>query len=424
MAELSTSHVNNSLKLLAAVAADRDAVYEEISDCIFDTDSDDDYESSSPVYDSFYSQGRSATILQLSNFSASEFQTLWVSIMNLIHPLWNKGRGRTTKYSAKDVFLMVLVTAKNGGTWDFLARIFHIKAPTFERLVTKFVSIFSEPLFDKCVLEPHVHYTMSKLSQSKKLFKNYPCARYAKDVTFQQANRPSGSLEEGKKYDSGKHKVYGYKVEVSVLPIGIAVHCTDHYPGSIADIEIFYKNLDFHDVGLAKSEKKAARDGLDSGPLKQEYPKYWAVLVDKGYQGSQERVRAIHPRRKPRNGALTLEEKATNKDISSDRIIAENWFGRHCTLWTIGSNKWRWSECLYDPFFKFCGALTNRHISLHPLRAGDLQFYRKMKQRQYIIGEEILKKRKRVQEKYRKRRKQRLAVQFCEGDSSDETRSP
>ena len=115
---------------------------------------------------------------------------------------------------------------------------------------------------------------MGKLFQSNKLFKNHPCARYATDVTFQQANRPSGSLEEGKKYYSGKHKLYGYKVEVSVLPIGIAVHCTDHYPGSIADIDIFYKNLDFHDVGLVKSEREATRDGLDSGPLKQEYPKY------------------------------------------------------------------------------------------------------------------------------------------------------
>ena len=114
MADLSTSHVNNSLKLLAAVAADRDAVYEEISDCISDTDSDDHYESSCPVYGSFYSQGRSATILQLMNFSASEFQTLWVSIMSLIHPFWNEGRRTTTKYSAKDVFLMVLVTARNG----------------------------------------------------------------------------------------------------------------------------------------------------------------------------------------------------------------------------------------------------------------------------------------------------------------------
>ena len=138
----------------------------------------------------------------------------------------------------------------------------------------KFGSIFSEPLFDKCVIEPHVHYTMGKISHSNKQFKNFPCARYATDVTFQQANRPSVFLEKVKKYYSGNHKLYGYKVEVSVLPICIAVHCTNHYPGSIADIDIFYKNLDFHDVGLAKSEKEATRDGLDSGPFKQEYPKY------------------------------------------------------------------------------------------------------------------------------------------------------
>lgn len=48
-------------------------------------------------------------------------------------------------------------------------------------------------------------------------FGNYPTAHYATDVTFQQANCPSVNIQEEKKYYSGKHKLYGFKVEVSVL---------------------------------------------------------------------------------------------------------------------------------------------------------------------------------------------------------------
>ena len=218
---------------------------------------------------------------------------------------------------------MAIVTVKNGGTWDFLARVFQIKPLKFESLITKFDLLFSEEIFDKLVLSASVSYPMDKLMASNKCFKQYPCARYAVDVTFQQYNRPSGSLQEGKKYFSGKHKLYGYKMEVSVLPIGIAVHCNSHYPGSVADIDIFYKNADFHDVALWKSKNEGHRQALDYGPFHDTHPNTWAALADKGYRGACDRVRFIHPKRKPKNGFLTIEEDKENKAISSDRIIVE-----------------------------------------------------------------------------------------------------
>ena len=110
--------------------------------------------------------------------------------------------------------------------------------------------------FDKNVLGQLVQYFVTSLSISNKCFKYYPCVRYATDVTFQQSNRPSGSLEEGKEFYSGKHKLYGYKVEVSVLPIRLAIQCTDHFPGSVADINIFHKDMDFHKLALAKSDQE------------------------------------------------------------------------------------------------------------------------------------------------------------------------
>lgn len=119
---------------------------------------------------------------------------------------------------------------------------------------------------------------------SNECFKHYPCACYAVDVTLQQLNRPSVLLEEVKKSFSGKYKLYGYKVEVSGLPIWIAVHCTSHYPGSVAGIHIFYKNADFQDVALLKSKNGGQSRALEYRPFHDNYSDTWTALADKGYQ--------------------------------------------------------------------------------------------------------------------------------------------
>lgn len=49
---------------------------------------------------------------------------------------------------------------------------------------------------------------------------------------FQNSFRPSGIIEQGKSYFSGNHKLYGSKVEISVLPIGLAVDSSEIFPGS------------------------------------------------------------------------------------------------------------------------------------------------------------------------------------------------
>lgn len=58
------------------------------------------------------------------------------------------------------------------------------------------------------------------------------------------------------------------------------------------------------------------------------YPNYWAILADKGYQGATEFLRVIHSRRKPVHRLIRREDEILNKDVSSDRIIVENDFGR------------------------------------------------------------------------------------------------
>lgn len=65
------------------------------------------------------------------------------------------------------------------------------------------------------------------------------------------------NMKEGKIYFIGKHNLYGYKVEVSVLSNGLAVNCAKHYPGSVSDLEILQRGVGFHCAAL----KKTSADG-------------------------------------------------------------------------------------------------------------------------------------------------------------------
>ncbi|KAH9118435.1 hypothetical protein AeMF1_008414 [Aphanomyces euteiches] len=113
---------------------------------------------------------------------------------------------------------------------------------------------------------------------------------------------------------------------------------------------------------------------LDEGPLRTEYPDEWALLADKGYQGAQNTCRSIIPTRATQSNRMSLQIEQTNERISSDRIIVENWFGRHCTLWAICSEKYN---------------LTNYQIRLSPLRDEDGHEYRRILNRLKFIQDDM-----------------------------------
>ena len=61
------------------------------------------------------------------------------------------GRGSKSSQQPKDVFFMVLAVVKHGGLLDFVARMFELKRSTFERLIIRFVKLFSMIVFHKMV---------------------------------------------------------------------------------------------------------------------------------------------------------------------------------------------------------------------------------------------------------------------------------
>ncbi|RHY23469.1 hypothetical protein DYB32_009185 [Aphanomyces invadans] len=260
-------------------------------------------------------------------------------------------------------------------------------------------------LVKKYVTNVAEKWTMKHIVLTGNQFTNFPHARYATDVAFQRTNIPVGSYAEKKLYYSGKHSLYGHKVEVSVVPSGFAIDCTAHFKGSVSYKTIFDANLGFHLCHLSKQADESTLDDQDDSDATQ-----WAVLADKGYQGIQRDVRAVLPTKKPPRGVLTSDNVRRNDRIASVRVVVENWFGRMKCLRAVCSDIYRWSRKSYDVVFQTCAALTNVHVRFHPLRAEDGDAHAQNVNRLMSMGDKVTKNKSAESRTYRLKRKGRLSM--------------
>ncbi|KAJ0390448.1 hypothetical protein P43SY_011509 [Pythium insidiosum] len=308
------------------------------------------------------------------------------------------------------MLFMALTALKNAGSWDFLGAMFAQTGSTFSIRVIDFLEMLRPCLLAKYVVATAERWSMLKLSTTGNQFHNFPEARYAVDVTFQQTETPGGNFGEKKKFFSKKHGLYGVKVEVSVVPTGFAIGMTKHVGGRVTDKTIFDNNIDFHMSQLVKQGDE--HNVRDRGPLAEEYPQQWAVLGDKGYQGFAEQVRGISPHKRPPGGILSMEQQQFNDEVSHDRVVVENYFGRLKTLWNVIGSCWKWDRSNYDLFFECCVALTNVHVRFNPLRDTDGKDYRRYLRRLQMISASIKAKKAEKQADYRANRKRKISQVF------------
>ena len=183
------------------------------------------------------------------------------------------------------------------------------------------------------------------------------------DVTFQSIWTPSGTYDERKLYYSGKHKMYGLKSQCIHDRKGRVVHCISGEKGATHDLTICKDNINIvknvlrKDIYLSEDE-----DGSENNE-----EMYWFVLVDAGYKGLQHLTNAILPHKKKPNKQLTKQQQKFNKDLASERVICERYYGRLKTRYRILATKYRNSRDDYKMVFELCVALTNYHIILYPL---------------------------------------------------------
>ena len=161
---------------------------------------------------------------------------------------------------------MPLTSLKNEGELDYMGGMFRIKGPVFQRLMKSFLLVVSPVVYEMQGSDRAGILTMKVLSSKGKQFKHHPHALYITDVTFQKRNRQSGNHQESKRYFSTKHKLYGYKFEVSVLPSGLTRGSSLHRPGSVSDLTMFQEGFDWHE----NASEKEPRDMVvsDCDPLR------------------------------------------------------------------------------------------------------------------------------------------------------------
>lgn len=143
--------------------------------------------------------------------------------------------------AGKDMLLTLFTTMINGRHLDVLGKFFAISTLSIETVISKCSVLISGHIYKTFVSYLTDSVSLQDLEEMKCTVYNLPNALYAVDGASQRSFQPSGSIEEGKIYFSGKHHLHGVKVEVGVLPNSLASCFKNHYPGSILDSGTFQR---------------------------------------------------------------------------------------------------------------------------------------------------------------------------------------
>lgn len=106
---LTDNQTTSALQLLADAALDREHELQNYRSQPNRPDSDDENDSKSPLFDNFHNNGGSATVLQMTNFDAKQFHSIWGQFRGHITENWNTSRGRNSQYKAKYVLFITMV---------------------------------------------------------------------------------------------------------------------------------------------------------------------------------------------------------------------------------------------------------------------------------------------------------------------------
>lgn len=288
------------------------------------------------------------TMRLLTNFTIQEFKELY----NIVSSVITKGIHKDTLISAKTRFLMTLCYCKYNEKWKILGFYFGLNYSYAQKIVINVITKTQKPLCSEFIKWISV---INRISDFNMYIEDWPTLLGSLDATVQIIKRPSNAQVQ-KAFYSGKHKFCCYKTQALVSPTGFLIHCSQPVEGSIHDFKLFE---------MSKLEELIFKENENCQRL---LANNCVTLADAGYQGLSKKIPgAVTPFKRSQSG-LTADQIDYNKKISKSRIIVENWFGRHKSLWAVMGTKFRLELSSYEPFWLFCASLTNYHIKIHPLR--------------------------------------------------------
>ena len=98
--------------------------------------------------------------------------------------------------------------------------------------------------------------------------------------------------------------LYTVESKVSVISVGLAVHCLNIANGAVSDKQIMVDYIRTHSELTKKQD--AALLLPNNGSFHEHYPRNWKISMDKGYQGMLDSCRTITPKKKTRNVPLSF----------------------------------------------------------------------------------------------------------------------
>lgn len=109
----------------------------------------------------------------MKNLDPSEFMKLWSNVSHVILEKYNLGPGRKSPHTAKNFLFVTLASLQHSGQWEFLARSFGLKGPTFERPITKFIIMLRQPLYQGLVAKNTERFPMDQMLEDKSYFNTF-----------------------------------------------------------------------------------------------------------------------------------------------------------------------------------------------------------------------------------------------------------
>ena len=135
----------------------------------------------------------------LTGFTTHEFTELLRLCENDI-PI-NIGRGKQSKFTPADKFLIVLCYLKHYETQSKFGESFSISKAQINRILFATIPVVMSILYSKYVVNVN----------DQQDYDEFPDTLFVMDVTIQKIWKPLGTFQERKQYFSGKHKLYGLK---------------------------------------------------------------------------------------------------------------------------------------------------------------------------------------------------------------------
>jgi hypothetical protein len=236
--------------------------------------------------------------------------------------------------NTKSKLLFILMYVKVYPTYDLAGALFGVVASRPHEWVNEYLPILQEALGRHCVLPAR------KISSAKEFKRLYPGVR---EVIFDGAERPiqrPKNNKNQKKAYSGKKKRHTRKNIYLINEEKKILYLSPTKSGKIHD----FKQL----------KKTGIIDGI---------PEDVDILGDKGFIGINDlsNHETFVPKKKPKNGSLTPEEKEDNSLISSIRIKVEHAIGGVKRL-GVATNIFRGRFGSDDRFTFVSAALWNFHL--------------------------------------------------------------